>query len=301
MIDPKQWMKRLPDDTTLGSLSIPGTHNSGACYRTLPTVRCQNKSVSLQLLNGVRFLDVRVGKCPLTPSDKRYELAVVHGKFPVRIPVTRKFRKLLRELYEFLADYPSECILLSLKVEGVGEWEGDEFPELLWSDYISKNVAMWHVGTDLPQLEDARGKIVLLRRFDVQDSDLKSRLGFDITGWSYNTTGEDLGTFAVQDNNEILSKQEINEKVNYVKKMAEEAVSYNSTGRGNKLFLNFTSGTNFLNKDCWPEKIAKTISETDLANYFKKGCGIIILDFIDLKGWKFAKVLYESNFDPNEK
>lgn len=292
-------MASLLDDITLGALSIPGTHNSGACYRTLPSVRCQNESVSTQLRNGVRFLDLRVGKYPLKSGDKATELTVVHGKFPVRIPIARKFSKVLDEIYDFLKKNKSECIILSIKVEGVGDWDNknDEFAKLLWDNYIMERKAKWYVEQKLPTLGDARGKIVLLRRFSIENPDLVHKFGFDASTWSYNTPGDDRGEFMVQDKCELHDKGEIEQKVELIKAMTQKAIDYNSTELQGKLFLNFTSGTGLLKKECWPDRVAQAVSETDILSYFRRGSGVVIFDFIDLNNWSIAKALIKSNFD----
>lgn len=291
-------MASIPDDLPLGALSIPGTHNSGACYRTLPSVRCQNQSVATQLKNGVRFLDIRVGKYPLKSGDKASELTVVHGKFPVRIPIARKFSKVLDEIYDFLGKNSSECVILSLKVEGLGDWdeENDEFGNLLWENYIMERQKRWYVEQNLPTIGDARGKIVLFRRFAIRKPDLVSRFGFDASIWSYNTPEDDRGEFIVQDKCELHDKGDIKEKVKLIKAMTQKAIDYNSTEQPGKLFLNFTSGTGLMKKECWPDRVAKAVSETDILAYFKKGSGVVILDFIDLNNWSIAKALIKSNF-----
>ena len=298
MVNSQVWMKHLPDDVSLGALSIPGTHNSGACYRTLPSVRCQNEAVSKQLVNGVRFLDLRVGKYPLKSGDNASELTVVHGVFPVRIPVARKFRKVLNEIRDFLDANPSECVILSLKVEGLGEWDegNDEFPNLLWDNYILEDESRWYLEQSLPKLGEVRGKIVLFRRFHVENKRLVPRFGFDAEVWDFNTPEDDRGHFAVQDKCELRGKHEIGEKVELIKSMTQKAIEYNSKEEKAKLFINFTSGASILSKDCWPDRVANAIVKTDIASHFKKGCGLVIVDFADLKNWHLSKALVNSNF-----
>ncbi|WPK22967.1 hypothetical protein PUMCH_000190 [Australozyma saopauloensis] len=298
MVNQNSWMSEISDDVCLSSLSIPGTHNSGACYKTLPSVRCQNEPVYNQLVNGVRFLDIRVGKHHLKSRDDDAELTVVHGKFPVRIPIARKFIKVLTEIYDFLGENPSEAVLLSLKVEGVGDWDtqNDEFAQLLWNRYIQPNEHKWHFNSELPRLGDARGRIVLMRRFKLTDQTLIPRFGFDASYWSYNTIEDDRGLFVVQDKCELRNKEEIEQKVGFVKNLMQKAVDHNSSQDANKLFLNFTSGTNLINKDCWPDRVARAVANTDISSFFKKGCGVVILDFIDLDNWGLARSLVDSNF-----
>lgn len=295
----EKWMDALPDNVGLTSISIPGTHNSGACYRTIPTVRCQEKSVTDQLYNGVRFIDLRVGKSPMKNEDDPTQLTVVHGKLPVRIPKSRKFYKTLDEIYDFLASNPSECVILSLKVEGVGDWdeEHDEFPELLWDYYITGAESRWYLETKLPTIGEARGKIVLMRRFPVNDKERSLKFGFDASTWEYNTPSDDNGHFVVQDKCELLNKEEIDVKIDLIKTMVENAVEHNSSQGNDKLFLNFTSATNFLHKTCWPENVAKAVASSDIFSNFKKGCGVVIFDYVNFNHYGLAKAVIKSNFD----
>lgn len=55
------WMAPIHDNTLIGNINIPGTHDSAAIQRILPTFyACQNYSIRDQLKFGVRALDVRL-------------------------------------------------------------------------------------------------------------------------------------------------------------------------------------------------------------------------------------------------
>lgn len=296
MVNYRNWLSELNDDTRLASLAIPGTHNSFACHTALPSVQCQGESVTDQLEHGVRFLDVRVGKHPLK-SNEANQFTVVHGKFPVRIPFPLKLTDALHEVYKFLDDNSSETVIVSLKQEGTGEWnnEEDEFGKLIWDHYINANKDKWYLGSDLPKLGDARGKIVLFRRFGVRD-DRGSSYGFDAAYWNYNTIEDDRGSFCVQDFCEIQSADDIPKKVGYVKDLAKKASEHHSTNCDNKLYVNFTSGSNFFNHDCWPQQVAKAMTDHKLQDSFGKGSGIIVLDYVENDNWKMARELVDKNF-----
>lgn len=296
MVNYKTWLKELKDDTRIGSLAIPGTHNSFACHTALPSVQCQGESVTDQLEHGVRFLDVRVGKYPLKSGDDANELTVVHGKFPVRIPFPLKFEDALDEVYDFLKDNSSETVILSIKQEGTGEWNNDqdEFGKLIWANYINPKKDKWYLGSGLPKLGDARGKIILFRRFGVRDD--HGGFGFDAASWKYNCTEDDRGRFCVQDFCEIQSADDIPKKVDYVKLLAKKASEHNSTSSDNKLYVNFTSGSNFFDTSCWPQQVAKAMAEHNLQDSFAKGSGIIVLDYVEDNDWKMGRELVDKNF-----
>lgn len=297
MVELADWIGQLPDDTRLTSLSIPGTHNSAACHTALPSVQCQDESVLEQLRHGVRFLDVRVGKYPFKLGDDANDLTVVHGKFPVRIPVPRKFSKALAEIYQFLEEHSREVVILLIKQEGTGEWnnDADEFANVVWDKCVSPNKDKWFLGTEMPRIGDARGKIVLFRRFGVNNDERRAQFGFDAALWKYNTTDDDRGAFCVQDFCEIQSLGDIPKKADYVKDMVRKAVQYNELAL-DKLFVNFTSGSNFFDPKCWPEKVADGMLLHNIEETFGKGSGIVVLDYINKNNWKLSRELVERNF-----
>lgn len=297
MVNLKTWLKEVDDNTRLTKLSIPGTHNSAACHTALPSVQCQGESVTEQLEHGVRFLDVRAGKQFLKEGDDAKDLQVIHGKFPVRIPFPRLLSDTLDEVYEFLEKNKSETVIVSLKQEGTDDWDNDkdEFANTIWDRYVNKNKNKWYLGTDIPKLKDARGKAILFRRFGVKNEDRKREFGFDAASWKYNTTEDDRGRFVVQDFCEIQSKDDIPKKVEYVKQLAKRARDH-TKDNDDKLFVNFTSGSNFFDHDCWPQQVARAMNEGGVEKVFDKGVGIIVLDYIEENDWKLARKLVEKNF-----
>ncbi|OBA22130.1 PLC-like phosphodiesterase [Metschnikowia bicuspidata var. bicuspidata NRRL YB-4993] len=298
MVNYAKWLGELGDNTPVGSLSIPGTHNSAACHIALPSVQCQGASVTDQLEHGVRFLDVRVGKHPLKSGNEAHELIVVHGKFPVRIPIPKKFADTLEEVYEFLDKHQSETVMVSIKQEGMGDWnhEQDEFANVIWEKFIEPNKNRWFLSTELPRLGDARGKAMLFRRFGVKNEERKRQYGFDAAWWKYNSIEDDRGSFVVQDFCEIQTKDDIPKKVTYVKSLAHKAAEHNATNSDNKLYVNFTLGSNFFNYSCWPKQVAHAMASHDLQDSFAKGSGIIVLDFVDDKDWGLIRGLIDKNF-----
>ena len=59
--DRSDWMAALDDAASLRSLTLPGTHDSGALHSIADVSgKCQTLSVKEQLKIGVRFLDIRL-------------------------------------------------------------------------------------------------------------------------------------------------------------------------------------------------------------------------------------------------
>ena len=93
---------------------------------------------------------------------------------------------------------------------------------MIWERYVNPNKDKWYLHTDIPRVGDARGKAILFRRFGVQDENLKKEFGISASFWSYNTTDEDRGQFAVQDFCEVNSAADLPKKIDYVKTFAKD-------------------------------------------------------------------------------
>lgn len=111
------WMARIPDDTSLASLSIPGTHDT----MTFDLVdnegyQCQNHDLTTQLHAGLRYLDVRSrlvyrrrhqdGEPPL--------IGIYHGYAYTGYT----FQDVLLTVFAFLDAHPTEGIIMRIKEEG---------------------------------------------------------------------------------------------------------------------------------------------------------------------------------------
>ena len=156
--DCKNWMNRIPDNTSLANLSIPGTHNSGSLNDPSlfsDSAKNQDKTYREQLDMGVRFLDIR-------NNNYEDEFWIYHGI----VDQKHKFDHVLEEVDKFLAANPSETIIMGIKKEGADTGSTRSFEQtLMWYMKESHAEERWYTGTTIPNLGDVRGKIVLLRRF----------------------------------------------------------------------------------------------------------------------------------------
>lgn len=220
------WMAGISGDANLGTLALPGTHNSGANYISLdnnisvaealrpsvpdlpwgldekllsatskldPLIDAvvglyalnQESSISEQLNNGIRYLDIRFN------YDKESDaMFIAHGAV--------KYKSLdlvMQEIEAWLAAHPSETILLRPRIynghsdELMGKYfydryiykqSGNQPPQLRtfssgeleanpFADAQSKQSSLlgeniYYRGSQLPSLSEARGKVVLLDR-----------------------------------------------------------------------------------------------------------------------------------------
>ena len=170
-------MSGLPSHLPLTALSIPGTHNSACHFAALPSVRCQAVPVAAQLAGGVRFLDVRVAaRASASPGrgnhsgkadgDDADDLVLVHGAFPVALGGRSTLGEVvLAPVRAFLEERPGECVVLSVKREGMGQASDEVLSEMLMRCYVGRDKGRWWVEDRIPNLGEARGKILLMRRF----------------------------------------------------------------------------------------------------------------------------------------
>jgi 1-phosphatidylinositol phosphodiesterase len=302
----ESWMGKLRDDTHLGRLSMPGTHNSPTCHTALPSVRCQAVSVTEQLKNGVRFLDIRV-----QPGGK--ELELVHGAFPIALSGKKLLRDVMNECYAFLDRNRSETIIISLKREGTGKTNDQSFSKDIKRDVIDKRSGSWFTEPRIPKLGEARGKCILFRRYDIDESlrgDNEGRgHGIDAANWAYNTPNYTTPSgICVQDFCEVAETENINKKVQYVKEHLERSCEEISEAERENtdppLFVNFLSASNFWKVGCWPDRIAEKINPQVCEHLAvahrvengKAGTGVVIYDFVGDDGnWAVTKLVVGMN------
>lgn len=167
------WMATLPDQVTLSQLSLPGSHNAGARYEHIGgTARCQALTISEQLQAGIRFLDIR---CRHTGDS----FVIHHGYVYQNID----FNDVMNDCTEFLERNPSECIIISIKEEYTPAHNTRSF-EQTFDEYTRRYPGKWYLGASVPTLRQARGKLVLLRRFAAAHLPK----GIDASGWAHNAT-----------------------------------------------------------------------------------------------------------------
>jgi hypothetical protein len=133
---------------------------------------CHTSTITEQLNNGVRVLDVRlqVDPAPLVnPGDPpSFNFNTCHGNFGagVDLHVYQSLTSLLVECSNFLTVYTSEFIAMSVKID---DWSGvpdTDIPAVLTAlkDTLTTYAPITTPGSAMPLLQDVRGKIYLLDR-----------------------------------------------------------------------------------------------------------------------------------------
>jgi 1-phosphatidylinositol phosphodiesterase len=260
-----RWMSTIQGTKQLSELSIPGSHDSCAQREWFPaTAKCQVLSISDQLSAGVRFLDIRCRN--------------VHNKFEVfHGPIDQKisFQTVLSTCLEFLKIHPSECVILSVQEESCPIASTRTF-EQVFDSYVNANKDQWYLDGTIPTLDEARGHLVLLRRFTAID--LPKGIPAEPCAWQDDATFWIRHSIRVQDNYIV--------KDNGLKWCAIQYLYQEAQTIGpNALFLNFTSG---YKPGLFGIPNIKDVSNNinlELASYFqhsKRGrFGITIMDFAD--------------------
>jgi 1-phosphatidylinositol phosphodiesterase len=163
------WMSALRDCELLGGFSLPGSHNTMALRDSAwasDTAKCQTLTLSAQLHAGVRFLDIRARHV----NDR---LVMQHGVVSQR----SSFCSVLEDVHRFLADNPSETVIMSLKEEHTPKGNSRSFAHT-FADYSRRFPGLFFAPcqdvTAAPRLGEVRGKVVLARRFGVSSTAAES-------------------------------------------------------------------------------------------------------------------------------
>lgn len=112
------WMARVPDQTSLTSLSIPGTHDTETFDLVNNTkMQCQNHDLKTQLRAGLRYFDIR-GRMIIDEAAGGEGAVPEIGIFHAQVYTGYTLEDVLITLFEFLEQYPTEGIIMRLKEEG---------------------------------------------------------------------------------------------------------------------------------------------------------------------------------------
>ncbi|XP_037329225.2 1-phosphatidylinositol phosphodiesterase [Pungitius pungitius] len=239
------WMASIPDDQPLSEVTMPGTHNTMALYGGV-YAECQTWSLASQLRAGVRFLDIRV-------RHVKGNLTIHHG---VSYQWAH-FGQVLEGVADFLAEYPSETVLMRVK---------EEFSETYniygaVVDHIHRYAnwdLLWHSRL-VPTMGEARGKLIVLQDFSGPDLGIR------------------YGSLDIADDWRVPTVLHVKEKWQSVYKHLEAAPAGNKA----QIFLTFSSGAGVF---AFPRAVAQRVNpqlydylgaKTDL----NQRLGIVCMDF----------------------
>jgi len=260
------WMGAIDGNKSLTQLSIPGTHDSGARYEPVSgTAKCQNLTIAEQLAAGVRYLDIRCRHIDDT-------FAIHHGLVFQHI----YFDDVLNDCIGFLNSNPSECIIMCIKEEHTPSNNTRSF-EQTFDSYVAQNPDKWCLTATIPTLGQARGKIVLLRRFNA----VTIPKGIDATSWADNTVFTIDNGFAKLKIQDKYVVPDNNAKWTLIQNLYTEAKSQNF----DRLYINFSSGYKMLYGILPSITTVSNFMNPKLVTYFTSSTsgryGITAMDFAD--------------------
>lgn len=310
----KSWMYRIADKKRLSAISIPGTHDTCSLHgipkiTDIPVLKeltdaemwvrailggsmviCQKMSLSYQLLSGIRMIDIRCRHIENT-------FAIHHGA----VFQHQYFGTDVRDvLYRFLRIYKHETVVMMLKEEHTAEANTRSFEDT-FRDYIKGSEDMWYLGEGTPTLAEARGKIVLMRRYEGQLG-IPANDGWSDGGCAFTINDVQVpettpNKLRVQDCYEVKNSDTGYEsKWTKIKNLLYEAAK----GNPDVWYINFSSGTTGIS---WEELVnnpEKTLAEAKtcpeivaskmnpkllhrLERDEKSRIGSIMLDFLDYR------------------
>lgn len=282
------WMAKLDGKLPLNEINLPGTHDSATQYVGLPFFsRCQDLSVRGQLNAGFRYLDIRLGD-----SDGRLKL--MHGFVNCKTGAAPWSGALyldavLKDCYAFLKEHPTETVVFAVKQEH-GDLSASDFENLL-AGYIAKNPDQWLLTDRIPTLEQARGRLVLMRRYE-DEAGLGANSGIPML-WKDQNGHDDVSLHAAEEDNGYLLRVQdrycygAGDKWNAFLAGLDTASTENGT-----ISLHFlsTKGTlPFGHAYYFAGKLNPKLMKTELPGR----CGWIVVDFGTAK---LAQMIYSTNF-----
>ena len=203
------WMQHLSGGVRISELSIPGTHNTMAREGVL-WAWCQSLSLMLQLLVGIRFLDIRC-------RHFKNALPIHHEAYYQNADLT----DVLSVSINFLTTHPSETILMRIKQEYTAKDNNVTFYESVQAAISRFPRERFWTRNQIPYLRQCRGKIVVIDDFSN---------GLSGIWWGGSLVNK-------EDAWKSISKRE---KWNKVAAHLDEAVGSNIS---NQLYITFTSFT----------------------------------------------------------
>ena len=277
-LKPTEWLKDIDGSRKINSLSIPGTHDSGARFRG-PFSRTQSLSIMEQLLNGVRYLDIRcrhINNCFMIHHTRKFQYLGFGGG-------------VLDICVKFLKDHPTEFVYMQIKEEYTSTDNTRTFFETM-KEYVTGLEDYFFLDEISPTLDQVRGKIVLLRRFAVTEHPFGNELQFQGGTFTSNTTI----TARIQDAFQVKSLMHREDKWQAFLSLLKEAGENTDE---DKLFIDFASGSTTF---CYPFSTANYMLPR-VGDYLHnvnqdKFVGVILFDFVNEKYENALYYLLRRNF-----
>jgi 1-phosphatidylinositol phosphodiesterase len=245
------WMRAVPDGTSLAALSIPGTHETmsihgGALTQTQEDFGDSGGTLAAQLVAGIRMIDIRAR------VNSGNTFTIHHGA----VYQNANFDDVLNKLSDFLGAHPGETVVLRLKQECTGELgsctdvSGQQSFQDIFDAYAAKRPALfWQpsitrsAGAATPTLGTIRGKVVLAVMNGPHGGPIEHYGLAQFADW------HDGSSAYVQDEYNVPNIGAIATKRDQVRRFLDAT----SAGDPTKMYVNFGSGASIFAQ---PQQVA---------------------------------------------
>lgn len=301
-------------------------------------VKCQQDYIPTQLLEGIRYFDIRLGK----GNDP----GICHGDFYLfkKDGYYLHLSDVIGYFKTFLSENPREALIM-LASRGNDE-ATDDSVTTAFAKVMADNPDLFYTSSHVPTLGEVRGKIVLLRRFRLDGNSVDGHTwGLDLTEWDDKIKAHSDSTTMclVQDARGFEAAGETGDKEPYCTKVyaqdkykltGTDKLSWvdnalkETTGRTrNKVDVVDDDGANVpVQERCWsinytsctglshggnPFTSARVVNEhlykspyinpsgnEDTKSDYLEHIGIIASDFVDAA---LARSIYQRNYDAQHK
>jgi len=212
------WMAKIPNNTKLVHMNLPGVHDAATGNYSDATqaellrytgpippasvFRCQERSFFEMLNDGIRVFDMRFAYNPGNDTIG------FHHSQALLAPTTR-LEDVFFGFYSWLEHHPTEAILVSMNYEGGTGTPNDAKLQQHIYDFFNTDLARryWvqRNGT-LGTLGGARGKLTLLQRYNhplLDPTKYPNRLGIDLGPDRWTDNGKNIELVYNKDKSQI--------------------------------------------------------------------------------------------------
>ena len=305
-----EWMADIPDDALLSSVNIPATHDTGTAgvvqdlVASLSVTSCQNLYYDEQLNVGARSFDIRGNAT--NDNASAADVKIIHGGDTWQCQEKDGSDLTLQSIFNtslaFLEKHPSETIILTIKPDD-GSTVGMEHAV---AEFVKNHQDKVYTDGDIPSMKEARGKIVLIRRFKLTqnyEAWQTRAMGLDLTNWddvsyrdykyAYKTYDDGKNRVYIQDAYNTYDCDIYSKKWEYIAGTMKQTTGIDTSHPidSNSWVFNYTSCANGIplnmtrdiNSDLYKDK------ENCIDNRF---LGTVMLNFIDEP---MSRLIYETN------
>lgn len=291
------WMERLPDNTPLTALYIPGAHDAASSSITSWTLwtRTQEKNIAELWNCGVRAFDLRSA---LVDG----ELGIYHDKYSAHVT----FPQVMEALILALRKHPGECAIVIIRHEEEADGNAPGWKDAMDAYLNSISSSLFDHYNPSITLGELRGRILVLGRGEYMNWPL---LGGSIQDWSHSEhLSSQQGAFIAERNGnaypiwvqDYYHPGGADDKWAAVKGLLDATAS---AGDSRPLVINHASGYLGGLPDYRTNARDINIRAADYISTKKAPAGIVIMDFagtdrsngVSVGGDRLVRALIENN------